>query len=106
VAIKDLFKRRSIKTALNVRSFLEKYGTEKETEAYIKMLIDLGVVIVGNTKMTAFAGGEKAPKNWIDFQCPFDPRADGDQAPGGGTTGDAAAFAGYEWLDYSIGSDI
>jgi Asp-tRNA(Asn)/Glu-tRNA(Gln) amidotransferase A subunit family amidase len=105
IAVKDLFHLCGIKSALNVRSFLETYGPDKKTAEYVKKLIDLGAVIVGKTKMTAFAGGERAPEFWIDFHCPFNPRADGYQTPSGSTSGGAACLAGYEWLDYSLGSD-
>jgi hypothetical protein len=105
IAVKDLFHLANIKSALNDRSFLETYGPDAATATYIKNLIDLGATIVGKTKMTAFAGGERAPENWIDFHCPFNPRADGYQAPSGSTSGGAACLAGYEWLDLSMGTD-
>jgi Asp-tRNA(Asn)/Glu-tRNA(Gln) amidotransferase A subunit family amidase len=96
IAVKDLFRLGNIKSALNVRYFLEMYEPDATTAAYVKSLIDLGAVIVGKTKMAAFAGGERAPENWIDFHCPFNPRADGYQAPSGSTSGGAACLAGYE----------
>lgn len=104
VAIKDNYALAGIKTSLQCLSFQETYSTEAETAEYVKMLTDLGAVIVGKTKLTAFASSEK-PCDWVDFQCPFNPRADGYQSAGGSTTGGAAAIAGYPWLDYSIGSD-
>jgi Asp-tRNA(Asn)/Glu-tRNA(Gln) amidotransferase A subunit family amidase len=105
IAIKDIFRLSGIKASLNVRSFLETYGPDTETSVYVKKLIDLGAVIVGKTKTAAFAGSEKAPEYWIDFQCPFNPRADGYQVPSGSTSGGAASLAGYEWLDFSLGTD-
>lgn len=105
IAVKDLFRLSGIKTALNNRAYLESHEPETSTAEYVKKLIDLGAVIVGKTKMTAFAGGEKAPEFWIDFHCPFNPRADGYQTPSGSTSGGGACLAGYEWLDFSLGSD-
>lgn len=105
VAVKDVFRLSGIKASLNVRSFLDTYGPDTETSAYVKKLIDLGAIIVGKSKTAAFAGSEKAPEYWIDFQCPFNPRADGYQVPSGSTSGGAASLAGYDWLDFSLGTD-
>ncbi|PVH72818.1 amidase signature enzyme [Cadophora sp. DSE1049] len=105
VAVKDVYRLTGVKASLNVRSFLETYGPDVEIAAYVKKLIDLGAVIVGKTKTAAFAGSEKAPEYWIDFQCPFNPRADGYQVPSGSTSGGGAGLAGYEWLDFSLGTD-
>lgn len=77
ISVKDIYKLSSTKSSLNVRSFLDTYGPETETSVYVKKFIDLGAVIVGRTKMAAFTGSEKAPEYWIDFLCPFNPRADG-----------------------------
>ncbi len=105
VAVKDVYRLTGVKASLNVRSFLETYGPDVEIAAYVKKLIDLGAVIVGKTKTAAFAGSEKAPEYWIDFQCPFNPRADGYQVPSGSTSGGGAGLAGYKWLDFSLGTD-
>ena len=105
VAVKDLFHLYGVKSALNVRAFLESHSPDTDTAQYVRKLIDLGACIVGKTKMTAFAGGERAPEFWIDFHCPFNPRADGYQTPSGSTSGGGACLAGYDWLDYSLGSD-
>jgi hypothetical protein len=105
VAVKDVFRLGGIKASLNVRSFLATYGPDTETSEYVKKLMDLGAVIVGKSKTAAFAGSEKAPEYWIDFQCPFNPRADGYQAPSGSTSGGATSLAGYDWLDFSLGTD-
>jgi Asp-tRNA(Asn)/Glu-tRNA(Gln) amidotransferase A subunit family amidase len=105
IAVKDLFHLLGIRSALNVRAFLESHDADTFTADYLRLLIDLGAVIVGKTKMTAFAGGERAPEYWIDFHCPFNPRADGYQTPSGSTSGGAACLAGYKWLDFSLGSD-
>lgn len=104
VSVKDNFALAGIRTSLQCKSFLRTYEAETETAAYIKILIDLRSVIVGKTKMAAFASGEK-PCDWWEFQCPFNARGDGYLNPGQSTTGGAAAAGGYAWLDYSIGSD-
>lgn len=94
-----------IATTLSSQSFLDTYGTDAETAAYIIRLIDLGAIIVGKTRMTAFASAEKPPEDWIDFRCPRNPRGDRYQQPAGSSTGAGASLAAYDWLDYSIGTD-
>ena len=86
IGIKDNFKLAGTKSAVGNRAFLNTYDEDEETAAFIKTLIDLGAIIVGKTKMTAFASGEK-PIDWFDFQCPFNPRGDGYQDPSSSSSG-------------------
>ncbi|KAH6640321.1 amidase signature domain-containing protein [Chaetomium tenue] len=104
IGIKDNFRLAGTKSAVGNRAFLNTYDQDEETAAFIKTLIDLGAVIVGKTKMTAFASGEK-PIDWFDFQCPFNPRGDTYLEPGASSTGSAAATAAYQWVDICIGTD-
>ncbi len=104
VGVKDNFRLAGTKSAVGNRSFLATYDVDEETAAFVKTLIDLGAVIVGKTKMTAFASGEK-PCDWFDFQCPFNPRGDSYLEPGASSTGSAAATAAYPWIDICIGTD-
>ncbi len=105
ISIKDNFKIAGIKTTQSNRAFVELYGPETETAEFVVHLIQLGAVVVGKTKMCAFASSEEATDQWIDFHAPFNPRGDGYQSPSGSTTGGAAALAAYPWLDYSVGTD-
>lgn len=105
VSIKDNFKISGIKTTMTNRSFTELYTVETETAEYVVRLIELGAIIVGKSKMCSFAAGEDPTDQWIDFHCPFNPRGDSYQSPGGSSSGAAASLAGYPWLDYSIGTD-
>ncbi|KAL8651361.1 MAG: hypothetical protein Q9226_004742, partial [Calogaya cf. arnoldii] len=104
ISVKDNFKLAGIKTTMTNRAFTELYPADSETAEFVKTLLGLGAVVVGKSKMSSFAVGEN-PRDWIDFQCPFNPRGDGYQNPSSSTTGGAASLAGYSWLDYSIGTD-
>ena len=42
----------------------------------------------------------------VDYQAPWNPRADQYQSPTGSSSGSAAAIASYEWLDFTIGQSI
>ena len=41
----------------------------------------------------------------FDYLAPFNPRGDGYQKPSSSSTGSAVACAGYNWLDFAIGTD-
>lgn len=87
------------------RAYLELYEPETQSASFVEKLISLGAVIIGKTRMTSFASGEEPTDQWIDFHCPFNPRGDFYQSPGGSTTGGGASLAGYPWLDVSVGTD-
>ncbi|TAQ88958.1 hypothetical protein B7494_g2721 [Chlorociboria aeruginascens] len=63
-----------------------------------------GAVVVGKTKTAQLTSGMGA-RDWIEFQCPFNPRGDGFLDPDCSSSGSAAAVAGYGWLDCAVGSD-
>lgn len=87
------------------RAYNELYPPRSSTADYVVKLIALGAVIVGKTKMSAFASAEEPTDQWIDYHCPFNPRGDGYQTPSCSSTGAGASLAGYPWLDHSIGTD-
>ncbi|KAI0182115.1 putative amidase [Hypoxylon sp. FL1284] len=105
ISLKDLFKVKGTQTTQNNRAWVHLYGPDTETAVYVQRLTELGAVIVGKTKMNAFASSESPTDQWVDFHAPFNPRADEYQNPSGSTTGGATALATYDWLDYSIGTD-
>ncbi|KAJ8113597.1 hypothetical protein ONZ43_g5119 [Nemania bipapillata] len=104
VAIKDVFDLAGVPTGVSSRDYQAFSGNAKRSANMIAQLIEAGAVIVGKTKTTQFASGEH-PRDWVDYQCPFNPRGDGYLDPELSSTGSAAAVAAYDWLDYSIGSD-
>ncbi len=105
ISLKDNFRLKGIKTTQSNRAFVDTYGLETETAGYVEKLINMGAVIVGKTKLSAFSSSEEATDQWIDFHPPFNPRADGYQSPSGSTSGGATCLAGYKWLDFSVGTD-
>jgi hypothetical protein len=105
ITIKDNFKIDGIKTTQTNRAWTELFGPETVSAALVKQLVDQGAIIVGKTKMCSFASSEEATDGWIDFHAPFNPRADGCQSSSGSTTGGATSLAGYDWIDFSIGTD-
>ncbi|KAL8948486.1 MAG: hypothetical protein Q9222_005329 [Ikaeria aurantiellina] len=104
VAVKDNFAIQGIKTSLCNRAYHDLYPPATETAGCIKLLCQRGAVIVGTTKLASFAATEE-PLDCIDYQAPWNPRADGHQSPAGSSSGSGAAIAAYPWLDIAIGSD-
>ncbi|KAK6527912.1 hypothetical protein TWF281_009176 [Arthrobotrys megalospora] len=104
VAIKDIISLQNLPTSASSKAYASYHGPAPKTAAAIERLISLGAVIIGKTKTTQFANGETA-RDWIDYQCPFNPRADGYLDPAGSSTGSAVAVAGYEWVDFAVGTD-
>ncbi|KAK4958305.1 hypothetical protein LTR10_004731 [Elasticomyces elasticus] len=104
IAVKDSFHLRGVPTSICNRSYRDTYGKQPTTAASIKTLVDAGCIVVGKVKMTAFDNWEE-PVDYIDFEAPWNPRADGHQSSGGSSSGSAAASAAYEWLDIAMGAD-
>ncbi|KAF3315212.1 hypothetical protein TWF173_004098 [Orbilia oligospora] len=96
IAVKDIIDLRNLPTSASSKAYAQYHGSSKSTAKTIQHLISLGAVIIGKTKTTQFANGETA-RDWIDFQCPFNPRADGYLDPAGSSTGSAVAVAGIIW---------
>lgn len=105
VSVKDLFHLEGMVTTIGSRSYAECYGVQKSTAKYIQHLIDKGAVIVGKTKMGAYAGSEIPPEKCIDYFPPWNPRGDGYQGPSGSSSGAGSSVAGYPWLDYALATD-
>ena len=105
VNIKDNFRLAGIKTTMTNRAFTELSTAEEESAEVVTRLIALGAVVVGKSRMASFAAGEEPTDQWIDFQCPFNPRADMYQSPGSSSSGAGASLAGYPWLDFALGTD-
>lgn len=70
----------------------------------VQKLIELGAVVVGETKTAPLASGLAAGL-WVDGQCPWNPRGDGYLEVGCSSSESAVAVAGYEWLGFTVGSD-
>lgn len=104
VGVKDVFDICGVPTTVSCRAYASFYGNSTATAPSITDLITKGVVLVGKAKTTQFASGDN-PQDWVDYQCPFNPRGDGYQNPSCSSAGSAAAIARYDWLDFSLGTD-
>jgi len=76
IAVKDVFHLQGLSTSAGSKTYQRFHRAAAGTSSSIKQLISMGATIVGKTKTVQFASAEP-PTSWIDFQCPFNPRADG-----------------------------
>lgn len=102
--MKDNFDVAGVKTTLCNNAYQKVYPPAQLTAACLESLVQAGAAIVGKTKLASFAATEE-PIQCVDFQAPWNPRADGYQSPAGSSSGSGAAIASYDWLDIAIGSD-
>ncbi|KAF2824439.1 hypothetical protein CC86DRAFT_447281 [Ophiobolus disseminans] len=65
----------------------------------------MGAVVIGKTKTTQFALGERPTADYVDQLAPFNPRGDGYQHPQGSSAGTGAGLASYGWMDIATASD-
>jgi Asp-tRNA(Asn)/Glu-tRNA(Gln) amidotransferase A subunit family amidase len=104
IAVKDIFQVEGIKTSVCNRAYHELYPPAPITAACVEILQRKGAHILGTTKLAAFAATEE-PIECVDYQAPWNPRADGYQSPAGSSSGSGVAVASYDWVDVAVGSD-
>ncbi|BCS20854.1 glutamyl-tRNA(Gln) amidotransferase, subunit A [Aspergillus puulaauensis] len=105
LGIKDIFHVKGLRTSGGNRAFYDFYPPQNKTGSAVQRLIDAGAVFVGKMGTVQFANGDNPTADWVDFHCPFNPRGDGYQAPGGSSSGPAVGISSYDWLDIAVGSD-
>jgi Asp-tRNA(Asn)/Glu-tRNA(Gln) amidotransferase A subunit family amidase len=104
VAVKDHYHLKDVRTSFGSRAFYNTFPPQPHTSTCVQKLIDRGAVILGKLKMNSLGVWEE-PTEYIDYQAPWNPRADGFQSFGGSSTGPACALAAYDFLDITLGSD-
>ena len=105
VTVKDIYDVIGTKTGGGNLAYFELYPVVNKTAFSVQRLIDQGAILVGKVKTAQFANSEMATADWVDYQCPFNPRGDGYQQPQASSSGSAASTAAYSWLDLAIGTD-
>ena len=103
-AVKDTIDVKGIRTGYGSAAYRALYGPAKTHAECVKKLLDAGAVMVGIVKTTEFAEGTD-PHEWMEFDCPYNPRGDRQQHPSSSSTGSAVAAAAYKWLDFTVGTD-
>ncbi|KAF7954179.1 hypothetical protein EAE96_005310 [Botrytis aclada] len=104
IAVKDIIDLKGVKTTVCSKAYEALRDVSSTTAPSIQKLIDEGAVIIGKVKTTPFSSG-MGPRDWVDYHAPFNPRGCGYLDTSCSSAGSGAALAGYEWLDFTIGSD-
>ncbi|KAL2068841.1 hypothetical protein VTL71DRAFT_15179 [Oculimacula yallundae] len=104
IAIKDIYDIRGLVRGVSSQAYARLNTPAKSTARCVQDLLDLGAIVVGIAKTTQFASGMTAG-DWVETSCPTNPRGDQHLDPGCSSAGSAASVAGYEWLDFAVGSD-
>ncbi|KAF2714250.1 amidase signature enzyme [Pleomassaria siparia CBS 279.74] len=105
LAVKDLYDVKGLRTSGGNRAYRAMTDPATDTAPALQKLIDLGAVVVGKTKTTQFALGERPTADYVDQLAPFNPRGDGYQHPQVSSCGTGAGVASYEWLDFGTATD-
>lgn len=105
VTIKDNMHLAGVTTGLGNRAYAELYDKQEVTSKYVRSFIEKRAIIMGKTKLSAFAGSEIPPNQCIDYFPPWNPRGFGYQGPSGSSSGAAASIAGYPWVDVALCTD-
>ena len=104
LVVKDNIHLKGTKVSDGNKAFYDTYPPQAESAECVQKLLHKGISVVGKAKMNAFGNWEE-PLEYVDYQAPWNPRADRYQSPGGSSSGSAAAIAAYPWLDAAIGID-
>jgi Asp-tRNA(Asn)/Glu-tRNA(Gln) amidotransferase A subunit family amidase len=103
-ALKDIYDAQGLKTGAGSLAYARVYPEANTTAPSIQRLLDLGATMVGKVRTSQFAHGSN-PWDFIDIPYSWNPRADGYLTASASSSGSACAIAGYEWLDFTVGSD-
>ncbi|KAI0105672.1 amidase signature domain-containing protein [Nemania sp. FL0031] len=103
-AVKDCFNIRGLRVSAGDRAYYDVTEPSTATSESIQRLIDAGAELLGTLKLGSLIAREE-PTESVDFQAPFNPRADGYQSAWSSSGGSGAAIASYDWLDFTIGTD-
>ncbi|KAF9057512.1 amidase signature domain-containing protein [Panaeolus papilionaceus] len=103
-ALKDIYDVAGLPTHAGSKAYGLVNPLPHTTASSITRLIALGAVLVGKTHTSQFAHGA-APWEFLDYPYSWNPRGDGHLTASASSSGSACAIAGYQWLDFTIGSD-
>ncbi|KAI4941024.1 hypothetical protein J4E91_011017 [Alternaria rosae] len=105
LGVKDIYDLKGIRTSGGNRGYRDLVDPAPQSAVALQKLIDMGAVVIGKTKTTQFALGERPTADYVDQLAPFNPRGDGYQHPQGSSAGSGAGLASYDWMDIATASD-
>ncbi|KAF5387902.1 hypothetical protein D9615_000817 [Tricholomella constricta] len=102
--LKDIFDAQGVPTGAGSLAYARVHPSADENAPSLQRLLDLGAMMVGKTRTSQFAHGA-APWEYLDIPYSWNPRGDGHLTASASSSGSACAIAGYEWLEFTVGSD-
>jgi Asp-tRNA(Asn)/Glu-tRNA(Gln) amidotransferase A subunit family amidase len=105
LGVKDIYDLKGVRTSGGNRAYRDLTEPALASAPALQRLIDMGAVVIGKTKTTQFALGERPTADYVDQFAPFNPRGDGYQHPQGSSAGTGAGLASYDFMDIATGSD-
>jgi len=102
--LKDIYDAQGLPTAAGSHAYMLTHPIPNATAPSITKLLSLGSAMVGKTRTSQFAHGAQ-PWEFVDVPYSWNPRGDGHLTASASSSGSACAIAGYDWLDYTVGSD-
>ncbi|KAG5723421.1 Glutamyl-tRNA(Gln) amidotransferase subunit A [Termitomyces sp. T112] len=103
-ALKDIFDVQGLPTGAGSLAYALVNPVPNTTAPSIQYLFSLGATLLGKTRTSQFAHGAQ-PWEYVDHAYSFNPRADGHLTASASSSGSACAVAGYEWVEFTVGSD-
>lgn len=105
LGVKDIYDLKGVRTSGGNRAYRELVDPAVDSASALQKLINLGAVVIGKTRTTQFALGERPTADYVDQLAPFNPRGDGYQHPQGSSAGSGAGLGSYDWMDIATASD-
>ncbi|CAA7258458.1 unnamed protein product [Cyclocybe aegerita] len=102
--LKDIFDVENLPTFAGSTAFSLVNPLPTSTAPSVQVLLSLGASLVGKTRTSQFAHGAQ-PWEFRDVGYSYNPRGDGYLSASASSSGSACAVAGYEWLEFGVGSD-
>ncbi|KAJ3496040.1 hypothetical protein NLJ89_g10537 [Agrocybe chaxingu] len=102
--LKDIFDVQNLPTFAGSTAFSLVNSLPTSTAPSIQTLLSLGASLVGKTRTSQFAHGAQ-PWEFCDVGYSYNPRGDGYLSASASSSGSACAVAGYQWLEFGVGSD-
>ncbi|KAG6877075.1 hypothetical protein C0993_010462 [Termitomyces sp. T159_Od127] len=104
-ALKDIFDVEGLPTGAGSHAYALVHPSPLTTTApSVQRLLALGASLVGKTRTSQFAHGAQ-PWEYVDHAYSINPRADGHLTASASSSGSACAIAGYDWVEFTVGSD-
>jgi Asp-tRNA(Asn)/Glu-tRNA(Gln) amidotransferase A subunit family amidase len=71
LAVKDTIDVKGVKSSCRSIAYYRLYDKPAKSASALKVLTDLGAVVVGKTRANQFASGDQPTADWVASYCPY-----------------------------------